>query len=197
MSDGDAGEDDAECAPDPAHLAEILRAGGGENDAGRKAVEREREITAYISVQTTRYVPERGSEHGAEEEIRSRDPDLAEGGIGRDAGNRHERGSGGYEVVEGRAVDVIAIADAEMALATGGGDAGDGFRAQGFGSSGDGAASPLLEAVVDAERVIGFGERAVDGLNADEPEALCEIEEKQGAGDPLWTANRVGIEKSA
>jgi hypothetical protein len=75
--------------------------------------------------------------------------------------------------------------------------AGGGFGAQRLWSSSDGAALPLLEALVDAESVVGIGEQVVRGLHVYEPRALQEIDQQQRGRDELRLANVTGREKSA
>jgi len=55
----------------------------------------------------------------------------------------------------------------------------------------------LLEAVVDAEVMIRIGEGAVEGLGADEPGALQQVDEQQRSREELRPADGVRIEKSA
>jgi hypothetical protein len=84
-----------------------------------------------------------------------------------------------------------------MARASSRRQAGGRFRAQGRGSSGDGAAFPLFEALIDAQSVIGVWEQSLPSFDEDEPRALQEIDEQQRSRDELRRADGIGIEKSA
>src|ERR1035438_1564723 len=84
-----------------------------------------------------------------------------------------------------------------MASASRGRHTRGGFCAQCLRRSRDGAALPLLESIVDAEGVIGIGERSVHGLYADEPGTLQQIDEQECGRDELRAANRIGIDNSA
>jgi len=84
-----------------------------------------------------------------------------------------------------------------MARASGGRQAGGGFRAQRFGSSGDGAPFPLFQALINAQSVIGVGKQSLPGFDPDEPCAFEQVDKQQRARDELRRTDGVGIEKSA
>src|ERR1700678_395498 len=102
----------------------------------------------------------------------------------------------GDEVIEGRAVLIVAVAHAKMPGSRRRGNAGGSLRAQRFGSSSDDAVSELLDALVDAEGLIGvrFGPQR---LHADQPRTLQEIDEQQRRCGKLRAAESNGMEKSA
>jgi hypothetical protein len=66
---GDGGEDSSERSPYRAHFTQTVRAGRVHNHGRRKAVECERDVSAGVSVQAACDVPERASEHDAEEKV--------------------------------------------------------------------------------------------------------------------------------
>ena len=109
----------------------------------------------------------------------------------------HEKRRGCNQIIERRPVLVVAIAYAQMSRASRRRHACDGFCAERLGSSGDRAALPLLQSIVDAKGVIGIGERSVDGLHANEPCTLQQIDEQKRSRDELRAANRIGIDNSA
>src|ERR1017187_11011622 len=74
---------------------------------------------------------------------------------------------------------------------------GGGFGTQRLGSSCDDAALPLLEALVDAQSLVGIGEQAMQRLPADQPDALQKIDEQQRRRGKLRGAESVGLEKSS
>ena len=55
-----------------AHLTQTLRSGHVHDHGRRKAVECERDVSASVAVETARDVPERSSQHDAEEQVRGR-----------------------------------------------------------------------------------------------------------------------------
>src|ERR1039458_2305890 len=77
------------------------------------------------------------------------------------------------------AVQSVTVAQAEMAGPARRRHTGGGFGAQRLGSSCDDAAFPLLEALVDAQSLVGIGEQAMQRLPADQPDALQKIDEQQ------------------
>jgi len=79
-----------------------------------------------------------------------------------------------------------------MAFASRGRQASDGFGTQRFGSSGDDALLPLLEALVDAQSLIGVRQL----LHSDEPDALQKVDQQQRSRGELRGAEGVGMEKS-
>ena len=84
-----------------------------------------------------------------------------------------------------------------MARASRGRHTGGRFGVQRLGSSGDGAAPPLFEALIDAQRVIGIREQSLPGIDQNEPRAFQKVNEQKRGRDELRDSDRTGIEKSA
>src|SRR5208282_3344712 len=101
------------------------------------------------------------------------------------------------EVIEGRAVPIVTVAHAEMAGPARRRHTGGGFGTQRLGSSRDDAALPLLEALVDAQSLVGTREQAMQRLHADEPDTLQKIGQQQRGRGKLRGAESVGLKKSS
>src|SRR6266478_3579999 len=99
-----------------------------------------------------------------------------------------QKGCGCDEVVEGRTVLIVAVAHAEMASTSGGRQASGGLGTQRPGSSRDWAAFPLLEALVDAQSLVGVREQGMQGLHMDQQQRGC---------GKLRGAESIGMKKSA
>src|SRR5271157_6392485 len=113
--------------------------------------------------QTARDIPERGSEHDAEEQVRGRGQQRLERLRQPRTGADQKRCSGD-EVVERRAVLIVTVANAEMASPSRGRHAGGSLGTQRFGGSRDGAALPLFESLVDAQSLVGVRDRGMQRL---------------------------------
>src|SRR6266478_7888594 len=108
-----------------------------------------------------------------------------------------QKGCGCDEVVEGRTVLIVAVAHAEMASTSGGRQASGGLGTQRPGSSRDWAAFPLLEALVDAQSLVGVREQGMQRLHVDQPDALHEIDQQQRGCGKLRGAESIGMKNSA
>src|ERR1700752_3634323 len=110
MSDGDAGENRAKCPPDSADLGFGEPERGGANHARREAIEGEGDETAFIAVETTRDVPQRGAEQGSKNEMRNAgEPSPRGEGFGLKASRPEQKWCGGDQVPEGGVVGIESV----------------------------------------------------------------------------------------
>src|SRR5215468_3414859 len=120
MGDSDASKNCAECSPGCAGLRFRKPHGRGPNHAGRKAIEDERDESAFVAVEAAGDVPKRRPEQKPESEVRgAREPSPKKKRSGLESPRPHKQRSGGNQVPECRVVGVEAVVIANTWRRTG------------------------------------------------------------------------------